>query len=85
MERERILSEQRDTQDFLEKKADHAFQGERAAQRRQSEAQSELDSREWRMQIADIALHETGSSNSRGWNFIRQIDCSDSKGKKLAM
>ena len=61
------------------------FQGERAAQRRLSEAQSELDSREWRMQIADIALYETGSSNPRGWNFIRQIDCSDSKGKKQAM
>ena len=53
MERERILSEQRDIHDFLEKKADHAFQGE-------SEAESELDRREWKMRNADIALREIG-------------------------
>ena len=43
MERERILSEPRDIYDFLERKADHAFQGECAAQTRLSEAQSGLD------------------------------------------
>ena len=32
MERERILPERRDIHDFLEKKTDHAFQGEFAAQ-----------------------------------------------------
>ena len=59
-ERERILSERRDIHDFLEKKADHAFQGECAAQTRFSEAQSELDRREWRMRNADIVLYENG-------------------------
>ena len=50
----------------LKKKADHAFQGERAAQRRLSEAQSELDSREWRMQIADIApIPEDGTLSGK--------------------
>ena len=60
MERERILSKRRDIHDFLEKKADHAFQGECAAQTRLSEALSELDRREWRMRNADFAHHETG-------------------------
>ena len=60
MGRERILSEQRNVHDFFEKKADHAFQGELAAQTRLSEAQSELDRREWTMCNADVALCETG-------------------------
>ena len=44
----------------LKKKADHAFQGEFAAQARIFEAQSELDRREWRIRDADITLYETG-------------------------
>ena len=36
------------------------FRGECAAQTRLSEAQSELDRREWKMQSADRALHESG-------------------------
>ena len=60
MERERILSEQRDIHDFLEKKADQAFQGECAAQTKLCAAQSPLDRREWIMRNADIALHEPG-------------------------
>ena len=46
MERKTILSEQRDIHDFLEKKAGHVFPRECAAQRRLSEAPSELDRRE---------------------------------------
>ena len=45
---------------FLERSADQAFRGECAAQTRLSEAQSELDRREWKMQGADRALHESG-------------------------
>ena len=60
MERERILSQQRDIHDFLEMKADHAFQGEFAAQTRLTEAQAELDGREWERRHADLALYETG-------------------------
>ena len=59
-ERETILSEQRDLHNFLERKADQAFQGECAAQTKLSEAQSELDRREWKMQNADRALYDTG-------------------------
>ena len=58
--RERILSRQRNVFDLFQKKADHAFQGEFAALTRLSEAQSELDRREWKMRNADVALHETG-------------------------
>ena len=58
--RERILSEQRDIHDFFEKKADDTFQRECEAQTSLSEAQSELDRREWRIRNADIALYETG-------------------------
>ena len=59
-ERETILSEQRDLHNFLERKADQAFQGECAAQTKLSEAQSELDRREWKMQNCDRALYDTG-------------------------
>ena len=52
-ERETILSEQRDLHNFLERKADQAFQGECAAQTKLSEAPSELDRREWKMQNVD--------------------------------
>ena len=45
MERKRILSEQRDTDDFLEKKVGHVLPREWATQRRLSEAPSELDRR----------------------------------------
>ena len=57
---ERILSEQRNIHDFLDKKADHAFQGEFVVHRIFSEAQSELDRRGWRLRNADIALYDTG-------------------------
>ena len=60
LERERFLSERRDIHDFLQKKADHAFQEDCAAQTRLSEAQSDLDRREWRVRNTNDALHETG-------------------------
>ena len=60
LEREKILSEQKEIQNLLERKADQAFRGERAARTRLSEAQSELDRREWKMQSADRALHGSG-------------------------
>ena len=60
LDKERILlSEQRDIHHFLEKTADHVFQGEFAAQTRSSEAQSDLHTREWKMRNADIALYES--------------------------
>ena len=75
MEKERILSEQKSLHVYLEQKADHACQGECAARTRLSEAQAELDRRQWERRNADIALHELAcSSNPRGWNFIRQIN-----------
>ena len=64
-------------QEFLEKKADRAFQGEFAAQTRLSEAQAELDRKEWLRRSADIALCETGRQleSQRVGNFIKQINC----------
>ena len=59
LSRDKILSGQRDLHNFFEKKADQAFQGDCAAQTKLSEAQSELDRREWRMQNVDRALFET--------------------------
>ena len=59
-ESEKILSARRDLQNFLGRNADQAFQGECAAQTKLSEAQSELDRREWKMQNADRALYDTG-------------------------
>ena len=59
LEKEKILSEPRSNHEYLDKKADRAFQGEFAAQTRLSEAQAELDRREWEWRNADIALYET--------------------------
>ena len=70
MERERILSEQGDIHDFLERKADHAFQGEGAAQTVLS-----LDRREkCNMLILFFFLKLACSANPRGWNSIRRIN-----------
>ena len=73
MEKERILSGQKSFHEFLEKEADQAFQGECAVQTKLSEAQSELDSREWKMQNAHTALYETGM-HPRKWNSIKRIN-----------
>lgn len=55
-----------------------AFQGECAAQTKLSEAQSELDRREWKMQNTDIVATKLAfSSNPRGWNFIKRIKLTD--------
>ena len=64
LEQENVLSEQRDTHNFFERKACQAFRGECAAQTRLSEAQSELDS-------ADRALC---GFNLKGWYFIKRIN-----------
>ena len=44
IEKQRILSEQSNFHDHLEKEADQAFQGDFTAQTRLSEARAELDS-----------------------------------------
>ena len=59
MEKEKILSEQRSFHEYLEKGAERAFQGKFEAQKRLSEAQAEIDSREWERRNADVALCET--------------------------
>ena len=56
MEKDRILSEQESLHESLEKEAERACQGEFAAQARLSEAQAEIDRREWERGQADVAL-----------------------------
>ena len=74
MERERIVSEQRNIHDFQERKAEQAFQGESAAQTRVSEAQSELEKRERKMHNADLLfLKMECRFNPRVWNSFRLI------------
>ena len=77
MEKDRILSEQKNLHEFLEKKTDPTFQGEFEAQTRLSEAQAELDRKEWLRRSADIALCEIGRQleSQRVGNFIKQINC----------
>ena len=68
----------RSRHEFLEKEAVRPFQGEFAAETRLSEAQSELDSREWERRNADIALYDTSrqlESQRVEWNSIRQLNC----------
>ena len=57
LERVHILSERRNLHAYLEKKAELAFQGDCAAQKRLSEA--EMDIRNEEQRNADIALFET--------------------------
>ena len=86
--KEFFLSKQRDIHDFLERKAENAFEGECAAQTRLSEAQSGLDRREWRMQNAGSALGEINRHAAPvpedGTLSGESIDWSDSKRRELA-
>ena len=59
LEKYRILPERKSLHEDLEKEAERTFQGECAAQKRLSEAQVEVDRREWERRNADIALYET--------------------------
>ena len=59
MERVQTLSERRNPHVYLGQKAELAVQGECAAQKRFSEAQAEMDIRNWERRNSDVALHET--------------------------
>ena len=56
LEIEQILSEKRNLHAYLVQKAEVGFQGECAAQKRFSEAEAEMDRRNWERRNADIAL-----------------------------
>ena len=71
LKRENILSEQKEIHNFLERKADQAFRGERAAQTRLSEAHSELD--RCRVLI-ELFMDRVSNFIPRGWNFIKRIN-----------
>ena len=58
-EKEKILSERRNVHEYLESEAELAFQEECAAQKRLSEAEAEMDRREWERRNADIPFYET--------------------------
>ena len=75
MERERILSEQRDIHDFLERKADHAFQEECATKTRflKRRLSSTEETGECKMLILLFVKLACGS-NPRGWNSIGRIN-----------
>ena len=53
------LPERRNLHDYLEQKAELAVQGECAAQRRFSEAEADMDIRNWEQRNSDIAPYET--------------------------
>ena len=55
IEKETSLSEQRSLHDYLDKKAERAFQEEFTAQTRLSEAEAELEKRELDRTNADVA------------------------------
>ena len=58
-EQERILSVRKHLDEYLEKEAERAFQGECVGQIRLSEAEVEMDTRRWARRNYDIALYET--------------------------
>ena len=53
------LSERRNLHVYLEQKAEFPVQGECAAQRRLSEAEADMNIRNWEQRNSDIALYET--------------------------
>ena len=55
----KIQSDRHSLYVYLEQKADLAVQGEYSAQRRLSEAEADMDMREWEKRGSDLALHET--------------------------
>ena len=59
LESAQTLSERRNLHLSLERKAEFAVQGECAAQKRSSEAEAEMDIRNWEQRNADIAGYET--------------------------
>ena len=59
LESAQTLSERRNVHVYLERKAELAFERECAAQKRFSEAEGEMDVRNWEQRNADIALNET--------------------------
>ena len=59
LESVQTLSEGQNLHVYLEQKAEMAVPGECAAQRRLSEAEADMDKRNWEQRSADIALYET--------------------------
>ena len=55
----KLGSERRNLHAYLEQKAGLAVQGGSAAQRRLSEAEADMDIRNWEQRNSDVALHET--------------------------
>ena len=53
------LSAWRNLQVYLEEKAESAVEGECAAQKRLSEAEAEMNIRNWERRNSDIALYQT--------------------------
>ena len=59
LESVQTLSERRNLHAHLEQKAELAVQGECAAQRRLSEAEAEMNIRNWEQRNSDVAVYET--------------------------
>ena len=59
LESAKTLSEWRNLHAYFEKEAEVAVQGKCVAQKRLSEAEAEMDKRNWEQRDADIALHVT--------------------------
>ena len=69
------MSERRNLQVCLEQKADLAVREEYAAQRRLSEAEADMEIRNWEKRSSDVALHETiENSNLKDWSCTKRIN-----------
>ena len=76
LESVQTLSERRNLHAFLERGAELAVQGDSEAQKRLSEAEAEMDIRNWDLRNVDIAasIKPIENSNCRDWSFIRRIN-----------
>ena len=69
LESAQTLSEWRNLHAYFEQEVELAVQGNGVAQKRLSEAEAEMDKRNWEQRDADIALQSL-----RDWSFIRRIN-----------
>ena len=72
-DKERMLSERKNLHEYLEKEAERALQDECTAQRGVSEAEADMDMRNWEERNSDVALYET-NLNHNGLSCVGQIN-----------
>ena len=67
------LSDRQNLHTYLERKAESAVRGESAAQKRPSEAEADMEVRNWEQKRSEVALCET-HRELEDWNYNKRIN-----------